>query len=135
MACDVRMSMSAHVTMRRQERQDETTEEQPNRFPKLIIGSRVHTQLRLTATLSPTNQRAESKENSLAYTRRDCCMRSPYTTFHGVQSTAHQPNTHVVHVTLTGMRVMLFCPSFTQSRRFPHTDQFITRLRRDEPAT
>ena len=28
----------------------------------------------------------------LASTRRDCCMRSPYTTFHRLQSTAHQPN-------------------------------------------
>ena len=30
---------------------------------------------------------------------------------------------------------MLFCPSFTQSERFLHTDQLITRLRRVEPAT
>ena len=30
---------------------------------------------------------------------------------------------------------MLFCPSFTQSERFIHTDQLITRLRRVEPAT
>ena len=30
---------------------------------------------------------------------------------------------------------MLFCPSFTQSERFLHTDQPITRLRRVEPAT
>ena len=28
---------------------------------------------------------------------------------------------------------MLFCPSFTQSERFLHTDQLITRLRRVEP--
>ena len=32
-------------------------------FFKLIIQSRVHTQRRLTATLSPTNQRAESNGN------------------------------------------------------------------------
>ena len=30
---------------------------------------------------------------------------------------------------------MLFSPSFTQSERFLHTDQLITRLRRVEPAT
>ena len=30
---------------------------------------------------------------------------------------------------------MLFCASFTQSERFLHTDQLITRLRRVEPAT
>ena len=30
---------------------------------------------------------------------------------------------------------MLFCPSFTQSERFLHTVQLITRLRRVEPAT
>ena len=30
---------------------------------------------------------------------------------------------------------MLFCPSFTQSERFLHTDHLITRLRRVEPAT
>ena len=30
---------------------------------------------------------------------------------------------------------MLFCPSFTQSERFLHTDHLITRLRRAEPAT
>ena len=30
---------------------------------------------------------------------------------------------------------MLFCPSFTQSARFLHTDQLIARLRRVEPAT
>ena len=30
---------------------------------------------------------------------------------------------------------MLLCPSFTQSERFLHTDQLITRLRRVEPAT
>ena len=30
---------------------------------------------------------------------------------------------------------MLFCPSFTQSARFIHTDQLIARLRRLEPAT
>ena len=31
--------------------------------------------------------------------------------------------------------VMLFCPSFAQSKRFLHTDQLISRLRRVEPAT
>ena len=30
---------------------------------------------------------------------------------------------------------MLFCPTSTQSERFLHTDQLITRLRRVEPAT
>ena len=30
---------------------------------------------------------------------------------------------------------MLFCPSFTQSERFLHTDHLITRLRGVEPAT
>ena len=30
---------------------------------------------------------------------------------------------------------MLFCPSFTLSERFLHTDQLVTRLRRVEPAT
>ena len=30
---------------------------------------------------------------------------------------------------------MSFCPTFTQSERFLHTDQLITRLRRVEPAT
>ena len=30
---------------------------------------------------------------------------------------------------------MLFCLSFTQSERFFHTDQLITRLQRVEPAT
>ena len=30
---------------------------------------------------------------------------------------------------------MLLCPSFTQSERFLHTDQLITRRRRVEPAT
>ena len=30
---------------------------------------------------------------------------------------------------------MLYCPSFTQSERFLHTDQLISRLRRVEPAT
>ena len=39
----------------------------------------------------------------LASTRRDCCMRSPYTTFHRFQSTACQPKTHVNHVALTRM--------------------------------
>ena len=31
-------------------------------------------------------------------------MRSPYTTSHRFQSTAYQPNTHVVHIALTGMQ-------------------------------
>ena len=30
---------------------------------------------------------------------------------------------------------MLFCPTFTQSSRFFHTDQLITILRRVDPAT
>ena len=55
------MSMSAHVTtMRRQDRQDDTTEELPENFQKLIIRPRVHTQQRLTATLSPTKKKAVS---------------------------------------------------------------------------
>ena len=41
--------------------------------------------------------------NPLSYVR-DCCLRSPYTTFHRFQSIAYQPNTHVYHVALTGMK-------------------------------
>ena len=33
---------------------------------------------------------------------RGCCMRSPYTTFHRFQGTAHQSTTHF-HIILTGM--------------------------------
>ena len=95
---------------------------------KLIIRSRVHTQRRLTATLSVTNQRAEIKCDSLASTRLDCCMRSPNTNVHKVQSTAHHPNTHVVHIDV----VLLFCLSFTRSVRFLQADQLITRLQRVE---
>ena len=40
----------------------------------------------------------------LASMRRDCCMRSPHTTSHRFQSTAHQLNTHVVRVALTRMK-------------------------------
>ena len=58
------MSMSAHVTiMRRQDRLDDTTEELPEHFSKTRHPVTGHTQRRLTATLSPTNQRAESKGN------------------------------------------------------------------------
>ena len=102
---DVWMSLNAHVTtMRRQDRQqDEEQKNYQKLLEKLIIRSPVHTQRRLTATLSPTDQRTESKGKMLASTRRDCCMRSPYTTFHRVQSAARQPNTHLDHVALTGM--------------------------------
>ena len=57
------MSMSAHATtMRRQDRQqDEQKKNYLKNYQKLLIRSRVHTQRRLTASLSPTNQRAESK--------------------------------------------------------------------------
>ena len=50
-----------------------------------------------------------------------------HTTFHRVQSTVHQPNTHVYQVAL-GDVVMLFCSFFTQSERFFQTDQLIIRL-------
>ena len=49
-------------------------------------------------------------------------MRSPYTTFHRFQSTAYQPNTHGYQVAFHQDVV------FTQSERFLHTDQLITRL-------
>ena len=56
-----------------------------------------------TDSTAVANQRAESKGDSLASTRLDCCMRSPNTTFQRVQSTAQQPNPHVVRVVLTEM--------------------------------
>ena len=55
-------------------------------------------------------------------------MRSPYTTFHRFQSTAYQPKNARVSSRSHKDVVMLFCPSFTQSERFLHTDQIITRL-------
>ena len=67
----------------------------------LIIWSRVHTQRRLTATLSPTNQRAESKGK--CWHPRDVIVVCAVHT-RPSQSTAHQPNTHVHHVALTGMQ-------------------------------
>ena len=47
---------------------------------------------------------------------RDSKPSSSKPTFHRVQSTAHQPNTHVVHTALT------------QSARYLHTDQLITNF-------
>ena len=51
----------------------------------------------------------------LASTRRDCCMRCPYTTFHRFQCTALP--TKYARGSSRSHRdvVMLFCPSFTQS--------------------
>ena len=53
-------------------------------------------------------------------------MRSPYTTFHRVQSTAHQPNSLVVQCCSHRDVLMLFCPSFRRSVRFLHDDHTVT---------
>ena len=95
--------MSAHVTMRRQDRQEETTEEQPDNSQKLIIRLRVHTQRRQTAMLSPTNQRAESKGNRCH--PRDLIAVGAAQTRPSTESRALLTNhkTHVVHIVPTGM--------------------------------
>ena len=58
------MSMSAHVTMRRQDRQEETTEEPLDNSQKHIVRSRVHRQRRLTAN-AVTNQPDELKAREI----------------------------------------------------------------------
>ena len=78
-------------------------------------------------TVHQLSPKRESRRVPPARNTRDCCMRSPYTTFHRFQSSAYQPNTHVFQVSHQDV-VMLFCPSFTQSERFLHTDQLIARL-------
>ena len=124
--------MSAHVTKRKHRisrmKQQRTTTKKCQKLIHPVTCQYATT----TDSNAVTNQTAESGGISLAFTRLDCCMLSPNTTFHGVQSTAHQPNPHVV--TLFSLRdvVMLFCPSFTRSARFLQADQFITRLRRVE---
>ena len=62
-------------------------------------------------------------------------MRSPSTTFH--RSPEHCVPTKYARGSCRSHRdaEMLFCPSFTQSERYIHTDHPITRLRRVEPAT
>ena len=86
-----------------QDRQDETTR---NYHKNCTQNQSPSTCQYVTTTDSNavTNQRAESKGNSLAPTRLDCCHEHPYTTFHRVQSTSHQPNPHVVHLVLTWMQ-------------------------------
>ena len=112
------MSMSAHVTMRRQDRQDDT----------------VHTQRRLTATLSPTNLRAESKGNR--WHPRDVIVVCAVQARPSTESRALLTNQiWTWFISLSKDVVMSLCPSITQSERFLLTDQLITRLRRVEPAT
>ena len=125
------MSMSAHVTMRRQCRQDETTEELPENFSKVIIRSRVHARRRLTATLSPTNQKAESKGNR--WHPRDliavCAVQTRPSTESG---TLHTNQIRTCFISLSQGCSNVVCPSFTQSARFLHTGQLITRHRHVE---
>ena len=128
--------MSAHVTtMRRQDRQqDEQQKNYLKHSQKLIIRSRVHTRRRLTATLSPTNQRAESKGN--CWHPRDVIV--VWQSIHDLpQIPEHCLPTKYARGTCRSHKdvVMLFCHSYTQPERFLHTDQLITRLRRVEPAT
>ena len=113
-------------------RQDETTEELPEHSQKLIIRSRVHTQRRLTAMLSPTTQRAESKGNR--WHPQDLIAASAVQTRPSTESKALLTNQIRTCGSYRSHKdvVMLFCPSFTQSARFLHTDQLITRLRRVE---
>ena len=58
---------------------------------------------------------------------RDCCLRSSYDF---PQSPEHCSPTKYARVSRCSHTdvVMLFCPSFTQSERFLHTDQLIIRL-------
>ena len=117
--------MSAHVATIKQ---DDTTEELPENFSqKLIIPSRVHTQRRLTAMLSPTNQRAESKGNR--WHPRDVIVVCAVQTRPSTESRALLTN----QIRTWFVVVVLFYSSFTRSERFLHTDQLITRLRRVEP--
>ena len=82
-----------------------------------------------------TNQGAESRGNSVASTRLDCCMRSPI--HDRPQSPEHCSSTKSIRGTCCSHRdvVMLFCPSFTRSARFLKVNQFVTRLRSVEHAT
>ena len=103
--------MSAHVsTMRRQGRQqDEQQKNSLKKSPKLIIRSRVNTERRLTAALSSTNQRAESKGKMLAFTRlidrREAFPVhqlspnvNPLNTAKRQVNVYHRPDTHVIVV-------------------------------------
>ena len=104
-----------------------------NNSQKLIIRSRVHTQRRLTASLSPTNQRAESKGHR--WHPRDVIVVAQ--SIHDLPQIPEHclPNKYARGSCRSHRDAVMFCPSFTQSERFLHTDQLITRLRRVEPAT
>ena len=97
------MIMSAHVTKRKHSlsktRQQRSTTKNCTKLNHPVTCQYATT----TDSNVVTNQRAETKGDSLASTRLDCGMRRPNTTFHRVQSTANQPNPQVVHVVLTEM--------------------------------
>ena len=82
--------------------------------------------------LSPTTQRAESKGNR--WHPRDLIAVSAVQTRPSTESKALLTNQIRTCGSYRSRKdvVMLFCPSFTQSARFLHTDQLITRLRRVE---
>ena len=135
--------MSAHVsTMRRQERHQD--EQQKNYLKDSKNSSSRHVCIRAEDRQHRCHQPTrELKARGKCWHSRDLItdekhsqfinchqtrLRSPYTTFHRFQSTAHLPK--YARVTSCSHRdvVMLFCHSFTQSERFLQTDQLTTRL-------
>ena len=93
---------------------------------KLIIWSRVHTQRRLTASLSPTNQRAESKGK--CWHPRDVIVVCAVHTRPSTESRALLTNQIRMWIMSLSQRCNNVVLPFTQSEHFLQTDQLIIRL-------
>ena len=119
--------MSAHVIKRKHRlsrmRQQGTTTKQCPKFIHPVACQYATTTV--TEMMSQTRE-LKAKVNPMASTRLDSCMRSPYTTFHRVQSTAHQPIPHVVDRTPTHDTPL--CSTVCSQARNAHTKRLAQEL-------